>query len=398
MTDQALKNITVLDMTEAMAGPYAGMMLGDLGAEVIKIERPGKGDMSRGWGPPFIKGESTYFLSVNRNKKSLTLNLKHPAAQDVFHKLVRQADIFLVNVPRLESLQRLNADYDTLNALNPGLIYCAISGYGHTGPYAGRSGYDIAAQGESGLMAITGEPGMPPLRYPVPLSDMTAGIYTVVSALAALVARADSGQGQFIDTALLDSQTAWLGILATAYFATGERPRKLGNVHPNITPYQTFEARDKYISVAVGTERLWERFCEVLEIGETIGADPRFHTNAERLRHRQELTPRLQEILLGQDADYWLERFRAVNIPCGPINEVGEILNDPHIAARGMIVEQEHPVAGAFKAVASPLHLSETPPTYRLPPPLLGQHTDAILAGLGFSDAEIAALHDDDAV
>ncbi|RME83822.1 MAG: CoA transferase [Caldilineae bacterium] len=394
----ALQDIRVIDMTEAMAGPYASMMLGDLGADVIKIERPGVGDMSRGWGPPFVEGESAYFLSVNRNKRSLTLNLKHPAARRIFHELIRGADIFLVNQPRIESLRRLEADWDTLHALNPRLIYCAISGYGMTGPYAGRGGYDVAAQGESGLMALTGEPDGPPTRYPIPISDITAGLYTVMSALTALYVRERTGEGQFCDTALLDSQVAWLTNVAGAYFATGQRPRKLGNVHPNIAPYEPFQAADKSFIIAVGTERLWARFCEALGIQDTLGSDPRFRTNADRLQHRGELRQALQEIFATQPAEYWLEKLRAVKIPCGPINEVDEILNDPHIQARGMIVELRHPVAGTVKSLGNPMHLSHTPASYRLPPPLLGQHTEEILDSLGLSPAEVAALRQEGAV
>jgi len=387
-----LDSLCVVDMTEALAGPYCTMLLGDLGAKVIKIERPGSGDMSRGWAPPFVGQESAYFLGVNRNKRSLTLNLKHAEAQAILHKLAQQCDVFATNQPSLDSLRKLKADPDTLRALNPRLVYCAISGYGMSGPYAGQSGFDLVAQAQSGLMAMTGEPGQGPMRYPTPLSDATAGVYGVIGILSALLARERTGQGQFLDVALLDGQVAWLTNLASAYFATGQRPQKLGNAHPNIVPYQPFKARDKYLIVAVGSERLWERFCQELDISVTIGKDPRFTANAGRLRHRAELVPLLEQIFCQRDAEYWLERLRAADIPCGPINEVDEILNDPQVLARGMVVELEHSTAGLVRSLGNPVHLDETPVRYRLAPPTLGQHTDEVLAQLGYSPQAIERL------
>jgi len=393
-----LDGIRVLDMTEALAGPFCAMLLGDLGADVLKIERPGSGDMSRGWGPPFVGDQSAYFLSVNRNKRSLTLNLRQPEAQKILHRLAQQADVFVVNQPSLESLRKLGADPDTLRSLNPRLVYGAISGYGMTGPYAGQGGYDVVAQAQSGLMALTGEPDQGPMRYPTPLSDATAGVYSVIGILSALLVRERTGLGQFVDTALLDSQVAWLTNIAGGYFATGQRPQKLGNAHPNIVPYQPFQARDKYIIVAVGTERLWERFCQALEIAETIGKDPRFAANPDRLAHRAELVQMLGQIFCQRDAEYWLERLRAADIPCGPINEVDEILNDPQIQARGMIVELQHPVVGLVRSLGNPVHLSDTPVDYRLPPPMLGQHTRQVLEQLGYSANDIERLRQDQAI
>lgn len=398
MTQTALQNIRVVDMTEAMAGPYAAMLLGDLGADVIKIERPGKGDMARGWGPPFAAGESGYFLSTNRNKRSLTLDLKHPQGCEIFQKLIAQADILLINQPRIDSLRRMGADYETLSALNPRLIYCAISGYGMTGPYAGRSGYDLAAQAESGTMALTGEPDGPAIRYPVPISDITAGLYTTISAMTALYVREQTGRGQFIDTALLDAQITWLTNLAGAYFVSGERPRKLGQYHPQIAPYEPFDAADKSFVVAVGSERLWQNMCEALGIADTLGADPRYASNADRLTHRPALHDALNALFATDTADHWLEKLREVGIPCGAINEVDEILADPHVLARGMVVAQEHPLIGPIRSLGNPMHLSETPPSYRLPPPTLGQHTNEILAELGYDAATIITLHERNAV
>ncbi len=389
---QPLQNITVIDMTEAMAGPYAAMLLGDLGADVIKVERPGVGDSSRGWGPPFVEGESAYFLSVNRNKRSLTLNLKTEEGRRILHELVKDADIFLTNVPRITSQRKLQIDYDTLSAINPRLIYCAISGYGMTGPYAGRSGYDVIAQGESGTMALTGGPEDPPMRFPGPMADITAGVYTALSALAAIIAREQTGRGQFIDTALLEGQLTWVVNIISSYFATGKRPPKRGNYHPTITPYEPFNAADKPFIIGVGTERLWAKFIEVMGLQDTIGADPRYQTNADRLQHRQELHEALEAIFVTQPAEHWLSMFRPLGIPCGPINHLDETLNDPHIQARGMVLTMEHPVAGEIRMLGNPMHLSDTPVNYRLAPPTLGQHTEEVLKKLGYDQEAIAQL------
>ncbi len=389
-----LEAIRVIDLTQALAGPYCTMMLGDLGAEVIKVEPPGRGDMSRGWGPPFIEGESAYFLSINRNKRGLTVNFKTSEGQRILHQLAEGADVFVVNIPRLGSLQRGRIDPETLQSLNPRLIYCAISGYGFTGPKAGRGGYDVVAQGEAGLMSLTGEPEGGPIRFPTPMADITAGIYATIGILSALLARERTGQGQFVDVALLDSQVTWLANVGGSYFATGQRPPRLGNVHPTITPYQPLRARDKHLIVAVGTERLWQRFCALLSIEDTIMVDPRFAANAQRNEHRAELIPLLQEILGKEKADHWLERFVAAGIPSGPINFPDETLADPQILARGMIVELEHSLAGLVRSIGNPVHLSETPVTYRLPPPLLGEHNGEVLSGLGYDVRQVEGLRE----
>jgi len=371
-------------MTEALAGPYCAMVLGDLGADVIKIERPQVGDQSRRWGPPFIEGESAYYLSVNRNKRSLELDITDPQDLDVLHRLAAGADVFITNNPRLESLERRKLDPETLRALNPRLIYAAISGYGHTGPKAGRPGYDLIAQGAAGLMALTGEPEGGPMRFPTPLADFSAGIYCLIGTLSALYARDNaatgSGRGQFVDIALLDSQVTWLANVAGSYFATGERPPKMGNLHPTITPYQPLKARDKMIIVAVGTERLWEKFCAVLGVEHTLMRDPRFDSNPQRNANREELVSRLEEILGGADAETWTERLIVEGVPAGPINFPDQTLADEQLAARGMIVELEHPLLGVLRALGSPLKLSAAGPTFRRHPPTLGEHNMEIRA------------------
>ena len=393
----ALSGTTILDLTQALAGPYCTLLLGDLGADVIKIEPP-DGDQARGWGPPFLSGESAYFISANRNKRGLTLNLKTPQGRTILHQLADSADVLVINQPRIESLRELGADYDTLSARNPRLVYCSITGYGLVGPRAGRPGYDVLAQAESGLMSLTGEPEGQPMRYPIPLADATTGLYAALGVVTALLARQRTGRGQFIDMALLDSQVAWLTVIAGNYFASGQRPARLGNRHPNIVPYQPFHAADKAMIVAVGSERLWAHFCRVLGIEDTIGADPRFTTNRDRLVHCEELIQALEQIFQRQPAEHWLQVLQAAGIPCAPINEVDEILGADYLQARGMIVEMEHPLAGRVRSLGNPVALAGTPPRYRLPPPTLGQHTAQILAGLGYGEAEIAALREARAV
>ena len=393
-----LHNTLVLDLTQALAGPYCTMLLGDMGADVIKIEPPRSGDQSRGWGPPFVDAQSTYFLAVNRNKRSLTLDLKTPEGRAILQRLIARADVLVHNMPRLSSQRETGIDSETVTALNRQLIYVAITGYGSSGPWAERPGYDMVAQAESGLMSITGEPDGEAMRFGIPLADMTTGIYAALGIVAALLAREHTGRGQVLDLSLLESHAAYLALPASALLNGGELPQRVGNAHPNIVPYQLFKTRDKYITVAVGTPRLWERFCQVLGIEDTIMRDKRFATNAMRLQHRAELIPLLQEILLQRDAETWLEALRAAQIPCGPINSVPEALTHPQLVERGFIVELEHPQLGVLKSLANPVHFSATPVTYRLPPPLLGEHADTILQELGYTKMEIAQLRADGVV
>ncbi|MFQ5576998.1 MAG: CaiB/BaiF CoA transferase family protein [Anaerolineae bacterium] len=388
-----LQDITVIDLTQAMAGPYCTMLLGDMGAEVIKIERPGQGEQSRGWGPPFVEGESAYFLSVNRNKKSLTLNIGAPEGQTILRRLVAGADVFVCNIPRRASRERAGVDAATLLALNPRLIYATITGYGVTGPYADRPGYDMVAQGEAGLMSLTGapDPNGEPYRYPIPMADITTGLYATIGILGALYARQQTGAGQTLDLSLLESQTAWASIVAGSYLNAGLTPARMGNDHPTIVPYQVFPAKDKYIIVAVGTEKLWAAFCRELDLTR-LQHDPRFATNADRIAHRAEITALLSEHFKTQPAGYWLEKLRRAGIPNGPINRIPEAMAHPQHRARNFVVELEHPLAGVVKSLGNPVNFSDTGVSYRLPPPLLGEHTARILAGLNYTPAQIERL------
>jgi glutaryl-CoA transferase len=389
-----LDDVRVLDLTQAMAGPYCAMLLGDLGADVVKIEKPGSGDQARGWGPPFLETESAYYLTANRNKRSLTLNLDHREGIRLLHALVPRADVFLINQPSRDSLTKRQIDYDTLRALNPRLVYCSITGYGFIGPKAGRAGYDLIAQGEAGLMSFTGEPGGEPMRYPIPIADITTGIYAALGVLAALRARDKTGAGQFIDMALFDSQLSWLNHIGSNYLNAGEEPQRIGNAHASIVPYQVFRAQDKYIIVGVGSEALWKRFCQVLNVQETIGRDERFLNNRLRNQHRSTLVSQLQAILETKPAGEWLCALQAQEIPCGPINSAAEALSDPQAREHGMIVEIEHPSIGVARSIGNPIHLSATAVTYRRHPPRLGEHSEEILRELGQSEEQIAALRE----
>jgi crotonobetainyl-CoA:carnitine CoA-transferase CaiB-like acyl-CoA transferase len=386
--ERALKGIQVVDLTEALAGPMCGMILGDLGADVIKVERPGKGDQARGYGPPFVAGESAYFMSLNRNKRSLVLDLKSSAGQEVIQRLLSKADVFLLNMPRKTSWAKYGFDYDSVSSVNPGIIYAAISGYGHTGPRAGEPGYDVIAQAESGTMSLTGEPGEAPMRFPTPMADMTTGLYATIGILAALQARDKTGRGQLLDLSLLESQVSWLTNLVPASLLTGVPPTRIGNAHPMLVPYRLYQARDRSFNIGVGSDAIWNRFCLTVELGE-LANDPRFRTNADRVRNREELEPILNELFVQRDAGEWLEKLRAARIPCGAVNTLPEILADAHFLERGGLVDIEHPTVGSLTMLSNPIHFSETPPVYERHPPLMGEHNEEILRQLGYSDEEI---------
>jgi crotonobetainyl-CoA:carnitine CoA-transferase CaiB-like acyl-CoA transferase len=384
-----LDGVRVVELSEALAGPYCAMLLGDFGADVIKIERPGAGDQSRGWGPPFVGSESTYFLGANRNKKSVALNYDHPRGAEALQQLIAGSDIFICNQPSLASLQKRGIDAETLCEKYPRLIYCSITGYGFTGPKAGRPGYDILAQAEAGVMSFTGEPDGGPMRYPIAIADMTCGMYSAMGILGALYAREKTGRGQFLDMALLDSQLTWLANVGSGYLNAKASPKRWGNAHPSIVPYEVFRGADgRSFVLGVGTEALWKKFLRLMGIEKGVGEDERFRTNALRTKNRTELIPMLQKMFDAQSASAWLEQLAAAQIPAAPINTAEETVNDPQTLARLMIVQLDHPTLGVARSIGNPIKFSETPVSYRLPPPLLGEHTSEILQSLGYSEEE----------
>ncbi len=397
-----LTHIKVLDLSRVLAAPWAGQNLADLGAEVIKVERPGGGDDSRAFGPPWLKDpqgadtkESAYFAAANRGKKSITINLSKPEGQELVRKLAAQVDVLLENYKHGD-LARYGLGYEDLRKINPKLIYCSVTGFGQTGPYRERPGYDFMVQGMGGLMSITGErddlPGGGPQRVGVPIVDIMTGMYASIAVCAAIAHRAETGVGQHLDLALLDTQVAFLANQAMNYLATGEAPGRLGNAHPNIVPYQTFHTSDGDIILACGNDNLFNKFCEIAGC-KALAQDPRFVTNAKRVENRVEITAQLNAVFAQRTTREWVDLLEQAGVPNGPINNLQQVFDEPQVKARGVRIEMEHPTAGKVPLVASPMRFSATPVEYKLPPPTLGQHTEEILRDvLKLDDAAIAGL------
>jgi crotonobetainyl-CoA:carnitine CoA-transferase CaiB-like acyl-CoA transferase len=386
-----LDGITVLDLTRVLSGPYCTMLLADMGARVIKIEHPGRGDDTRAWGPPFIHGESAYFLSINRNKESVTLDFKQPAGRALLDRLIGRADVLVENF-RPGTLAKHRLGYDTLSRMHPALVYCSISGFGQDGPKRDRPGYDAVVQAEGGLMSVTGAADGPPYRLGVAIADLVAGLLAAQGVTLALFARGRTGRGQQVDIAMLDGVAALLTYQAGIFFATGDAPKRMGNRHPTIVPYETFEAADGEFVLAVGNDEQFKRFCEVAGVADLAG-DERFATNPGRVRNYDELRARLAATLRRRPRAEWMAAFTGAGVPCGSVRDVAEVLTDPHLDARRMIEVVEHAAAGTMRVLGVPIKLSDTPGRVRTAPPTLGQHTTAVLRDdLGLPEHDLDAL------
>lgn len=376
---QPLHGIRVLDLSRVLAGPYCTMVLGDLGADVIKVESP-DGDETRAWGPPFTNGESAYYLCVNRNKRSIVVDFKTDEGRKILQELVKQSDVLVENF-RPGTLARFSLDYESASRANPNLIYCSITGFGQTGPLRDRPGYDFMIQGMGGLMSITGVPDGEPMKVGVAVTDLFAGQNAVIAILAALQARTQTGKGQHLDISLFDSQVAMLANIASDYLVSGNLPKRYGNAHANIVPYQSFQASDAWFVLAVGNDRQFEKLCEVISKRE-VASDVRFRLNAERVKHREELIPILKPVFLTKTSSEWLSKLENAGIPCGPINSLDKVFSMPQVEARQMLIHMEHPEIEDLRLVGSPLKFSDTPVDFRLPPPRLGEHTEEVLKEL----------------
>jgi formyl-CoA transferase len=402
MTARALDHLRILDLTRVLAGPWCTQLLADLGADVIKIERPGAGDDTRHWGPPYLKDadgcdttEAAYFLAANRGKRSVTLDITDPQGQALLRRLATQADVVVENY-KVGQLAKYGLDYAALAADHPRLVYCSITGFGQHGPYKDRAGYDFIIQGMGGFMSITGErdgaPGGGPQKAGVAVADLMTGLYATVAILAALTERDKSGRGQHIDLALLDTQLATLANMNLNYLVSGQAPGRVGNAHTTIVPYQVFDAADGQVIIAVGNDGQFAKFCTVAGC-QAVAADPRYARNADRVRNRAALIALLEPIVRAQPVAFWTAQLEAAGVPCGPINSIAQAFADPQIAARGLRIDLPHPQAGRVPLVANPIQMSATPPCYERAPPLLGEHTDEVLHELaGLSGEEIAAL------
>jgi len=392
----ALEGVKVVELAQIMAGPTCGMLLADMGADVIKVEKLPGGDDTRSYSEPQVKGESAAFMMLNRGKRGIAVNLKTAGGLEVVKRLLADADVVTENY-RKGTLEKLGLGYDVLRELNPRLVYCAISGYGRTGPYADKGGFDLIAQGFAGLMSITGEPGGPPVKSGTPVADINAGIFAALGIVSALLARARTGRGQMVETSLMEAgiqQTYWQ---AAIYFATGVNPGPSGSAHILTAPYQAFPTADGWINLGGANQSNWERIVKAIGMPE-LTADPRFATNTDRMRNLAVLTPLLGDALRKEPSAHWIAEFEAAGVPVGPVNRIGDMLADPQVQARDMVVETEHPKAGRVKGIGHPIKFTDTPGGARRPAPLLGEHTRDVLGGLGYSAAEIDALARDGAV
>ena len=385
-----LTGFTVLDLTRVLSGPYCTMVLGDLGARIIKVEQPGKGDDTRAWGPPFLGEESAYFLSINRNKESVTLDYKPAAGRKVLAELIAKADVLVENF-RPGTLERAGFGWDAVHQEFPRLVYASIAGYGQTGPRKDEAGYDAVMQAEGGLMSVTGDADRPGYRLGVAITDMVAGLYCAQGITAALLARERSGEGQRVDIGMLDTTAALLTYQAANWFATGQTPQRQGNRHATIAPYETFTTADGEIVIAVGNDEIWKRFCPAVGLPE-LAANPRFATNRDRMANYDDMRPPIDRVFRTATNAEWIARLNAAGVANGEVRDIGQMLNDPQLAAREMVQTMMHPTVGAIRVVGAPIKLSATPASLRTPPPVLGQHTDAVLAELGYAAGEIAAL------
>jgi crotonobetainyl-CoA:carnitine CoA-transferase CaiB-like acyl-CoA transferase len=396
-----LSGVTVVDASQVLVGPFCTMQLGDLGADVIKIERPGVGDQTRGWHPPTVgdSDESAYYVSVNRNKRSVALNLQTEGGREALRTMAREADVFVENF-RVGKTEEWGLGYPELKAENPGLVYCALSGYGEWGPDRDRPAYDLVMQAEGGMMSITGVEGGAPVRVGVAIADIGAAMYATQAVLAALLERelgSGDGRGQKVDVSLLDGQVAWMSYMAQSYLATGDPPGRMGSRHPTIAPYQAFETADGYAVVAVASEAIWERFCAALDRPD-LAADDRFATNTDRVEHREALEAELDPEFATRETGAVLDLLSAHDVPASDVRDMSDVFSNPQVRARGMLREVEHPTAGTVRLPGSPMFLSRTPTTVRRHPPLLGEHTEEVLREHGYDDGALAALRADDAI
>jgi crotonobetainyl-CoA:carnitine CoA-transferase CaiB-like acyl-CoA transferase len=385
-----LEGVVVLEAAQIMAGPFCGLLLADMGADVIKVERPGTGDDTRRMGPAFIGGEAAAFLAINRNKRSVALNLKDERGREAFRRLAARADVLIENY-RPGTLEGLGLGYANLHPLNPRLIYCSISAFGQTGPYSARGGFDLVAQGMSGLMSVTGEPGRPPVKVGVPITDLNAGMYGAYGILCAYIHRLKTGRGQRVDTSLLEGGIAYTFWESATYWSTGEVPGPLGSAHRLSAPYQALRTKDGYLNIGAANQATWEALCAALG-RPGLADDPRFKAPTDRRAHYRELGDLLENILAQEATAHWLDLFERAGVPAGPLYDLSQVYRDPHVLARGMLAEVEHPTAGRFPQIGIPVKLSETPGRIARPAPRLGEHTDEVLAWAGYGPAEVAAL------